>query len=262
MKAGLENEGLGGLGDSICEYGPGGADASKPVKVTRRSKYKKLKILLPRVLHKDGNNWRPIDYDRDILSAVNWGKFNGGDAVSLNNQDVIREIQTTVDIQGQGEVLKQDFDTGERLTLDYFVRRLIDFVPNPWQAARIAKNFIEQHKNKGIDDVSLLHNRVYLSEVLRRRLQERLDAAAESVFRGKVRSNEIRFHLETNERLDYALRNSFEVFVSSQEKSLQSKYGEPVQQSLFAPVYESDFNQLEKDFCALSGKEQCHILVA
>ena len=48
--------------------------------------------------------------------------------------------------------------------------------------------------------------------------------------------------------MDYALSKSFEVSVSDEDRTLQGKHGKPVQQSLFNPLYESDFNNLEKDF--------------
>ena len=160
----------------------------------------------------------------------------------------------TVDIRAESKTSEQAFDTGERLSLDYFVRRLTDVVPNPWQAARMAESFLQKHKRKGYNDSKLLNNRIYLSEVLRRGIKTDLDKKAASVFRGKVKSDAIRFHLETDEELDYELDKSFEVFVSSKERSLQGEHAQPIQQSLFEPVYESNFNGLEKDFALYLDK--------
>ena len=247
VKTGLENEGLTGLGDTV-RGGYGTGDAPKPITVRRRGTYRKLKIFLPQVLHKKGKGWRPIDYDRDILSAVSWGAIDAGGVVNLDDEDTMREIIATVDVQGGGSVSDEAFETDEGLSLDYFVRRLTDIVPNPWQAARIAESFLDQHERKGYDGSKLLNQRVYLSEVLRRRVKDDIDVKAEAVFRDKVARDEVRFQLETDERLNYELGRSFEVFASKEERTLQGEHASQIQRSLFEPLFESGFNSLEKDF--------------
>ena len=246
VRKGLESEGLTGLGDAVIDGGSANNITAR--KIERRPPYRNLKIFLPQVLHQDGKKWRPIDYDRDILGGLHWEAINAGDAVDLDAQETIAERIATVEIQGENFVSKTEIDTGESLTLDYFVRRLIDMVPNPWQAARIAADFLRPHSKKtGADATKLLHNRIWLAEILRRRVKEAIDEKAESLFRSKVKWDQIQFHLEADIGSGYEIKKSLVVMASDDDEALQHQ-AKSMQHSLFEPVYAKDFNTLEKHF--------------
>ena len=247
VKAGLENEGLTGLGQSVISGGNG--KSLEPQKIKRRSPYRKLDIFLPKVLHKDGKKWRPIDYDRDILGSLNWANISAGEPVNLDDQDIITELNVVVGLLGEDETSQSEINTNDSLTLDYFVRLLIDIIPNPWQAARIVDEFLKKHKE---NDAKLLNNRIYLAAVLRKRVRGEIDKKAEQVFHSKIRKNEIRFQLVTDKKLNYEFNKTLEILVSEDEE----KFGKAVQRSLFEEVYKSEFNKLEKDFALYLEKSE------
>jgi len=254
VKEGLEREGLTGLGGFI---GAGGLDAPKPIVFKRRREYKKLPIFLPQVLHKDKGEYRLLDYDRDILAGVNWERLSKSKQApeeNLGDENTMRIFKTAVSLQKATPLLEESLGSGDSLRLEYFVLRLADVVPNPWLAARIVKKFLQAHRDKGHDDAKLLNHRLDLSEILRRRLIAALDKETEELFRTKVKKNEIRFRLETDEvlgeALRYELKREFETSVANEGNPLLRQSGEPMEKSLFEPVCESGFNRLEKD-CAL-----------
>lgn len=244
VKHGLEKEGLTGLDDWV--RGRGETDDPDKIILRRRGKYRRFKIFLPQVLHKKGRNkWRRIDYDHDILEAINWSRVNSGGEVNLEGGDEALEHIATVGVQGQAGVSGETLYVNEPLRLEYFVWRLIDMVPNPWQAARIAKKFIENQRS-GKDSISKLSaNRAYLSEVLRNRVKKEIDAKAERIFRKKIGDGAIKFHLEMDQQLN---RGSFEVLASGGTRKLRGRDGQDMQRSLFSPALESNFNNLERNF--------------
>ncbi len=254
VKTSLEKEGLTGLGNQV--HGKNNDSPQRPITIKRRRRYKNLQIFLPRVLHKERKVWRPMDYDRDILSALNWDAINANTVVNLDDSDVGQEIVATMGIQSEEIISKKSIDTGEQLSLDYFVRRLMDMVPNPWQAARMAESFINKYKDRKCDNSKLFNNRIHLSEVMRREVYKKIDSQAEAIFRKKIKDNEIRFHLITDKALNYELRNSFEVYISSEARSLQGEHGTSIQRSLFDPIFEGDFNTLEKKFALYLEKSK------
>ncbi len=249
VKQGLEAEGLTGLAKFV--EGPEEEQAKKTIH--RRQQYRSMDIFLPQVLHKHGRSWRPLDYERDILSAIDWNQLVPMEPVDLEDQERIGEIQAVIHLQDDPVIEKQIQESAEsgpdrKLEISFFVRRLGDVITNPWQAARIVKATLQGYRERGDDEAILYTNRLYLSEVLKNDLRERIDALSESVFRTKLRDDKIRFNLETDVKLNYKLEETLEVVVSKEDKPLTRSHGDELQLNLFETVFEGEFNNLEKDF--------------
>lgn len=249
VKKGLEAEGLTGLAKFV--ESPEQEQAKKTIH--RRQQYRSMDIFLPQVLHRQGRGWRPLDYERDILSAIDWTQLGPMEPVDLESQEHTGEIQAVIHLQDDPVIEKQmqasdGRDPDMKLEISFFVRRLSDVITNPWLAARIVKATLQGYREEGCDETTLYANRLYLSEVLKNNLRERIDALSESVFRTKLSDDKIRFNLETDVELNYKLEETLDVIVSEEEKPLTRSHGDELQLNLFEPVFEGEFNNLEKDF--------------
>ena len=200
-----------------------------------------------------GRSWRPLDYERDILSAIDWDQLGPMEPVDLEDQERIQDIYATIHLQEDAVIEKQMQESNEsspnmKLEISFFVRRLSDVITNPWLVARVVKATLQQYQERGDDEATLYANRLYLSEVLKNNLRERIDELSEDVFRTKLRDDKIRFNLETDVELNYKLEETLEVIVSKEDKPLTRSHGDELQLNLFESVFEGEFNNLEKDF--------------
>ena len=255
VRRGLQAEGMTGLDEYV--HDGSNAEGAKSIPIKRRRGFRSIRIFLPQVLHEDDKGGqRLLDYDRDILSAINWGKIWLSGVVNLDDQDVVLEVKTTVNIHGDDTPSTEELDIDGKLELEFFVRRLLDVIPNPWQAMRVVKSIISEYRKDGVSDEKLIINRLYLSEVIRQAIKEKIDNAAKRIFLHKLKQGKISFYLETDMTLNFELERTFEVYVLENEIPLYGKHAQPLQRSLFEPIFERDFNGLEKDFALyLDGRD-------
>ena len=75
VKSGLEQEGLTGLDREVL----GGGQQLELVTVQRRERFRGRDIFLPLVLHKDGDDWIELDYQRHILPDIEWAAVSAPD---------------------------------------------------------------------------------------------------------------------------------------------------------------------------------------
>ena len=219
--------------------------------IHRREAYQDIEIFLPRVLHQQGNDWRGLNYERDILSAIRWNEIGEVETVNFADGNQFREIHATIHLQDETEFEKKYRENAtDTLDIGFFVRQLTDVIPNPWRAAHIVKTILAAYQEQGVGNEMLYTQRFYLADYLKNCLHQRVETLAEAVFRDKLNRDEIRFRLETNIALNHQLAETLEVHLSAGARQLMQTHGDPLQRNLFKPVYEGEFNNLEAD-CAL-----------
>ena len=257
VKNGLEAEGLTGLGDEVL--GTAVAEQADTVwkTVKRREQFRDKDIFLPRVFHTDGENWIQLDYQRHILPHIDWLAIEAPDPHASAPAGVRRQ-SATVNLDDRPSIFHDDLELqiDKTVKVSDFARHLSDVVPNPWHAARIVRQMIESLKEENHSEADIYDRRAYLAQVLREHVKNEVETQAENVFRDKLNEREIRFDLETGQP-NYRMAGRYEIQVGPNDRPLIRRDYEPVQLTLFEPVFERQFdNDLEKNF-AYYLDEQC-----
>lgn len=260
VRQGLEEEGMGDLSASVRAVGKGAKAASRRETIKRRKEFDTLKVFLPRVLsrHYATKQWRQFDYDRDLLCRLNWNAFSYTNRASFTPDEkaAIERTLVRVSVEHLGnvddeQILGVKLEEDEELELDFpaLVRLLLDVVPNPWHGARILEETLAELRKRKIDDKRISANRLFLVKAMRDNLHEQVQRAAEIEFRKMLTDGELSFQLVTSgdPKLNWELAQTLELDVTDDDKPLLRKSGEPLEKSLFSPVYQKQVNGLEKD---------------
>ena len=261
VKNGLESEGLTGLGDEVMDASdsPQGSEQQEIQQQTvqRRDQFRGREIYLPIVRHRDGDRWIQLNYQAHILPHIDWSAIEPPDPRSSAPQQVQRQ-SATVDVGEVAPVFRPDQEPyiDKTVNISDFARRLSDLMPNPWQAARIAQQLHEHLSAEGNTEADIYERRSYLAHILWEHVKSEVERQAEQVFRRKLDQDEIRFDLETQES-NYRMVDSYKIQVRSEDRPLLSNDYEPVQLSLFEPVFEHQFDSdLEKKFAYYLDEER------
>jgi type III restriction enzyme len=248
VRNGLEAEGLTGLDDEV--RGASQQEAEVQLRtVHRREPFQGQDIFLPRVLHKRGEEWIPLDYSRHILPHIDWSAIGPPDP-RASTPDSVRRQSATVDVDEALPVYHpaQELYIDKTVKISDFAHRLSDLLPNLWHAARIAQALIERLKADGETEADIYDRRSHLALMLRAHVKGEVEGRAEQVFRDKLEEEVIRFDLETGEP-NFRMVDSYEIQVRPDDRRLERRYGEPIQLSLFEPLFEGYFDsELEKRF--------------
>ncbi len=254
VKKGLEEEGLTKLGNEVMGSSQQEDDKQRQT-VRRRKQFRGQEIFLPKVCHKNGDDWVELDYQSHILPHIDWVAIESPTPKALAAESV-REQSAAYDFNETSMIFydEKELDIDKTVKISDFTRHLSDIFPNPWHAARIVKQLSECLKQEGKTEEYIYDRRSRFAYQLREHVKKEVEAQAEQVFRDKLREGEIRFDLQTRQS-NYCMPEKYDIQVRSKEPLLRNY--EPLQLSLFGPVFVEHFDsELEKKFaCYLDGRK-------
>ena len=212
VRKGFGLEGLYDLEGKIVTDAEGEpARPSESVTLKQRERYRNAArdLVLPAFMIKDGREWRPVQYEADILSRVPWDEV---DVSPLSELPLGRGVPGDVELRAglDDEPLLDNPEaaaawtsaTGEGLPpwgssggeIDYYfaASHLLDAMPNPWRgheaARRVFGALLERHPRERVAG-----NYVFILEELRKRLEAERDRLSRRVFEEMLAAGTMRF---------------------------------------------------------------------
>ncbi len=239
IRKGLQREGLGDLEGGVI------SDEEQEMsnwRILRREQFRQRDIVLPRVLHREGDTVRPLDYERDILSGIKWEKIkHSRQGILLEDKQAVTKGQ--VDIDDQQTTTHHEALEGEANAV-FFATNLSDIVPNPWQAMRISKEIMPVLKKQG-SSIDIYNDRMNIIRKMRNDIEKQKDDHAEKLFQRKLCKKEIVFDLDTTNG-GWKIPEEIRIQFIGKPKYLTHETGEQLSLSFFEKYEERDFNHFEK----------------
>ena len=252
VKNGLEKDGLGDMVLQVSQDDTsGGGRVAR--KIDRRPAFASTEIYLPKVMIVDGAEARDLDYETDMLSCIDWRGYDPKDIsarIPDNAQAAESQLQR-IKLSDDGDELfvgETVAENAETLALDpaYAVRMISDIVPNPFVGREIVGKLLSALKARGFDEAKLGGLASLIVEELRKGLDTERAVRAEALFKAEVKGGRIQFRLRLDGR-NWCMPFITETMEPENARQLVSTTGGPLEKSLFAPMYENDLNQDERD---------------
>jgi type III restriction enzyme len=261
IKNGLQQDGLGDLVRQIVST-DGSSKGQTARRVKRRPAFASTEIYLPKVMFANGDQARDLDYETDVLSAIDWRGFDPqriADGIPENAQAAEGQLQRIRLADDGDELLVGEVvaPNSEILIFNpaHAVRMISDIVPNPFVGREIVGKLLARLRGRGFDDDWLGKHASFIVEELRRGLEIARDEHAEALFKSAVAAGQIQFRLRLDGR-NWRMPFSVETTEPENAPQLPSRAGGALEKSLFAPVYANELNSEERDVAVYLDSEK------
>jgi type III restriction enzyme len=252
IKDGLEQDGLGDLVLRVTQDDKTGA-AQTARTIKRRPAFATTEIYLPKVMIVEGEHARELDYETDVLSAIDWRGYDPkaiADRVPENAQAAESQLQRIRLSDDGDELFVGETVAMNTETLDFdhahAVRMISDIIPNPFVGREIVGATVAHLAARGFDEAKLGQLASLIVEELRKGLDTERTARAEALFKADVAAGRIQFRLRLDGR-NWRMPFSVETTEAENARQLLNRAGGALEKSLFAPVYENELNSDERD---------------
>jgi type III restriction enzyme len=259
VRKGLDEEGMGDLRSSVR----GGDEIPAETHLReRRPAFKAERILIPRVTHLDARGgMRPLDFDGDILGAVEWEAlhYDGGGTLNLDDAGAARarasfDYGSADRIERVGAVERAAL--GNAIDRPDLARRLLGLIPNPWIGIRLVDEGLASLRARGIDDVEIAKGRLDLLDSIRAELEGKVEARARAIFEKKLADGTIAFKLTGH--TDWIMPETVAVeFRRGSDLWMRNDADHDLERTLFLDALkQGDLNQFEHNVALyLDGSE-------
>lgn len=196
--------GLEGLADLEGKIVTSDGDETDPKRIVlrQRRKYRRATrdLILPAFMIRDGDGWRPVRYETDILSRVSWDDVDVAPLFELpigpSRQQVL-DMRTGLDGTARQSETRYELRRDERTAIGeseycFAASHLLDVLPNPWRGYETARIVFAQllHKHP-VERVT--EHFVFVLERLRQQLEVERDRLSQRVFAELLESGMMRF---------------------------------------------------------------------
>ena len=199
-----------------------------------------IKIQLPMVSHKDGGKWSHIDYEKHIVSNIPWDEITVSppEDMKILEKRMVDGVVIDVATGRSSERFVEDGD-GTPPRISEWAAAVSDIIPNAWNASRIIQDY---WSSLNMPPQLIKTNEKDLLSILVESLKAEIIRHAEKIFREKIRNKTIRFDMQEKSTI-FKMHNTYHITPGEGGENLLEKKErrEPVQLSLFEPVYKEDF---------------------
>ena len=253
VRKGFGLEGLQDLEGRITDDADGADDGRSGAKRTARprERYRRAAadLVLPAFLIRDGGQWRPAQYETDLLSRIPWDDVDLSPLFDIELGAGERDVALRAGLDadplaahpGGQDAGGQDAGADDGIDYYFAASHLLDAMPNPWRGAEAARRvfgaLLARHPRGRV-----AANYAFVLEELRKRLERERDRLSRQVFSQLLDAGTMRFLVVADDLAFNRLPRRIE---TSGARQANREDGGQYQRNLFDVTTEEELNGLE-----------------